>query len=85
MPRVWHRSQALVTRRDRRKQKVAAHARRKQICDPTVTFNVSGGLAWIARKLLEGGLPALGKLAAEWAWKGGAGVAAVWLWEWLSG
>ena len=47
--------------------------------------NKSVSLRWVAQRIGEGALPTLGKLAVEWAWKGGAGVVAVWLWEWWSG
>lgn len=67
-------------KRDRRKQRVAAHARQEPDRDRIV--NRWAAIRWVAQRIGEGALPTLGKLAAEWAWKGGAGAVVVGLWEW---
>jgi hypothetical protein len=54
--------------------------RRKQVRNRIIN-SLWGAAKWIAQRLGEGALPTLGRLAAEWAWKAGAGAGAVWLWE----
>ena len=67
-------------KRDRRKQKVAAHARPDRNRDKTV--NRWDAVRWVAQRIGDGALPALGKLAAEWLWKAGAGAMVAGLLEW---
>lgn len=84
MPRVWHRSQALVTRRAKRKQEIAADARQAPKRDKI--GNVTGyralawtALRWTALRVLEGGLPEAGKVLFRIGAGGLVGLAARWL------
>ncbi len=70
----------MVSRRVKRKQEVAARARQNQDRDRIV--NRWAAVRWVAQRIGDGALPTLGKLAAEWLWKAGAGAAVVGLWEW---